>query len=188
MILSRARHLEKSVPRNDDQNAQQLLPFLTQPSEQAIPARVRTVQNHGKRYLQDILWKESLLAVRVSLDCQTVAELISRLQEKLPPQEDTIRAYLYERVAGRLRDLQGGRHTSVIVIQEAELLVRYHVPLVFLYELTGDAHAIILHLEPGPHLRKWKFPSYVHYNPEAAAAYFVQALGGQFIREDQAEE
>jgi hypothetical protein len=58
----------------------------------------------------------------------------------------------------------------------------------YLYDLTGDAHAIILHLEPGPHLRKWKFPSYVHYNPEAAAAYFVQALGGQFIREDQAEE
>jgi hypothetical protein len=42
------------------------------------------VKFRGKRYLQDILWKESLLAVRVSLDCQTVAELISRLQEKLP--------------------------------------------------------------------------------------------------------
>ncbi len=83
MILSRARHLEKSVPRNNDQNGQQLLPFLDQSSEQAIPARVQTVKNRGKRYLQDILWKESLLAVRVSLDCQTVAELISRLQEKL---------------------------------------------------------------------------------------------------------
>jgi hypothetical protein len=109
-------------------------------------------------------------------------------RNSLPSQEDKIRAYLYERVARHLRDLQGGRHTSVIVIQEAELLVRYHVPLAFLYDLTGDAHAIILHLESGPHLRKWKFPSYVHYNPEAAATYFVQALGGQFIREDQAEE
>jgi len=34
--------------------------------------------------LQDILWQESLLAVQVSLGCQTVTELISRLQEKLP--------------------------------------------------------------------------------------------------------
>jgi hypothetical protein len=80
VILSRARHLEESVPRCDDQNGQQLLPFLSQPSEQAIPARVPTVKNHGKKYLQDILWKESLLAVRVSLDCQTVAELISCLR------------------------------------------------------------------------------------------------------------
>jgi len=34
--------------------------------------------------LQDILWQESLLAVQVSLGCQTVTELLARLQEKLP--------------------------------------------------------------------------------------------------------
>ncbi|MBI3990395.1 MAG: hypothetical protein HY347_12370, partial [candidate division NC10 bacterium] len=38
----------------------------------------------GNRYLQNILWEESLLAVKLSLGCQTMGELVSRLRENLP--------------------------------------------------------------------------------------------------------
>jgi hypothetical protein len=48
-----------------------------------MSARVRSVKHDGKRSLQDILWQESLLAVKASLGCQTVAELTTRLREKL---------------------------------------------------------------------------------------------------------
>jgi len=70
--------------RNKAHSIQPLLPFIDQPPEKAVSPRVRSVKRSGKRYLQDILWQETLLAVNVSLDCQTVAELITRLQEKLP--------------------------------------------------------------------------------------------------------
>jgi hypothetical protein len=70
--------------RSTDQGIQQSLPFQDQPAEKSVSARVRSVKHDGKRYLQDLLWQESLLAVKVSLECQTVAELTTRLQEKLP--------------------------------------------------------------------------------------------------------
>lgn len=47
-------------------------------------SRKRQVKAGGQRYLQDILWKESLLAIRLSLDCQTVSELATRLRKDLP--------------------------------------------------------------------------------------------------------
>jgi hypothetical protein len=70
--------------RTADQSIQQSLPFQDRPAEKSMSARARSVKRDGKRYLQDILWQESLLAVKASLDCQAVAELIARLQEKLP--------------------------------------------------------------------------------------------------------
>jgi len=73
-----------AISRADDQSIQQPLPFIDQPTDKAVPARARSVKRDGKRYLQDILWQESLLAVQVSLGCQTVTDLLARLQEKLP--------------------------------------------------------------------------------------------------------
>ena len=63
---------------------QQQLPFFTQPTDTQVSIRRRTVKSHNDRYLQDIPWQESLLAVKMSMDCQTIAELASRLQETLP--------------------------------------------------------------------------------------------------------
>lgn len=83
-MIARAGHRENPDRRNEAQNAQQQLSFLNQPSDKIMSTRGRTVKSHGGRYLQNVLWKESLLAVKVSLSCQTVAELVSRLQEKLP--------------------------------------------------------------------------------------------------------
>jgi hypothetical protein len=70
--------------RLGDQSIQHPLPFPDQPDEKAESPRAPSVKRDGKRYLQDILWQDSLLAVKVSLDCRTVPELIARLQEKLP--------------------------------------------------------------------------------------------------------
>jgi hypothetical protein len=70
--------------QNAAPSAQQQLPFFEQSVKNHGISRNRSVKTNGERYLQDILWKESLLAVKVSTECQTVAELISRLQEKLP--------------------------------------------------------------------------------------------------------
>jgi hypothetical protein len=84
VVFAQAISFVQASLRTDDQSIQQPLPFLDQPTKKAVPARSRSIKRDGKRHLQDILWQESLLAVKASLDCQTVAELIARLQEKLP--------------------------------------------------------------------------------------------------------
>jgi len=60
------------------------LSFFKLPLDNIAPPLIRPVKPHGKRYLQDCLWQESLLAIKVSLECQSVAELITRLRERLP--------------------------------------------------------------------------------------------------------
>jgi hypothetical protein len=59
--------------------------------------------------------------------------------------------------------------------------------LSFLYELTGDAHAIVLHVSGGYRPNAWRLPTYVHYDPDASVAYFEQTLAGQVIH-DTVEE
>jgi hypothetical protein len=59
------------------------------------------VKTHGGRYLQDILWQESLLAVKMAVDCQTVAELVSRLQEALPQNSAVTRQRNTSTILGR---------------------------------------------------------------------------------------
>jgi hypothetical protein len=51
--------------------------------------------------LQDILWQESLLAIKLSLDCPTVAELITRVQERLPQNSAVTRRRNTSIVLGR---------------------------------------------------------------------------------------
>jgi hypothetical protein len=84
VVFAQAISFVHAISRAADQSSQQPLPFLDQPIATAVPARARSVKRDGKRYLQDILWQDSLLAVQVALGCQTVTELIARLQEKLP--------------------------------------------------------------------------------------------------------
>jgi len=101
---------------------------------------------------------------------------------KLPAQVERIPAYLRENLMAHLQTLQHGRFTSIIVLQEAMLLARYRVPLSFLYDLTGDAHAIILHVDEEFFPKEWTFPAYIHYNPETATSAIEQMVGAQFIR------
>lgn len=103
-------------------------------------------------------------------------------KRQLPAHSERIPTYLQEQLAALIRHLQAGHATSLSVIQEATLLVRYRVPFPFLYELTGDAQAIILHLDEGLTPQAWTFPAYVTYHPDAPASYLEKALGSQFIR------
>lgn len=84
MVTARQGYSGGGTVKNAGPDSQQLLPFCTQPTNPQVLTRRRTVKSHSARYLQDILWKESLLAVTMSVDCQTIAELASRLQETLP--------------------------------------------------------------------------------------------------------
>jgi hypothetical protein len=101
VVFAQAISFVQASLRTDDQSIQQPLPFLDQPPEKAVPARARSVKRDGKRYLQDILWQESLLAVQVSLNCQSVADLIARLQEKLPQNSAVTRRRNASIVLGR---------------------------------------------------------------------------------------
>lgn len=76
----RARSAEDATP----QRYSHQLSFFKLPLNTIVPPVVRRVKPHGKRYLQDCLWQESLLAIKVSLECQSVAELLSRLRDRLP--------------------------------------------------------------------------------------------------------
>jgi hypothetical protein len=98
-------------------DTQQSLPFVTQPVKESVPARNRTVKNHGERYLQDILWKESLLAVKMSVDCQTVAELISRFQESLPQNSPVTRRRNTSTILGRFFPTEDLHQLSRQVLQ-----------------------------------------------------------------------
>jgi hypothetical protein len=103
-------------------------------------------------------------------------------KHELPAQAERIPAYLREQLAALIRRLQAGRRTSLIVLEEAALLARYRVPLPLLYELTGDAQAIILPLDEGLPPQTWTVPAYVAYHPDAPASYLEKALGSQLIR------
>jgi len=105
----------------------------------------------------------------------------------LPSQVERIPGYLRDCLAAHLQTLQHGRSTSITLVQESILLIRYQTPLSFLYDLTGDAHAIILHVDGAFSPRDWTFPSYVHYNPEAVTSAIAQIVGGQFVREDRGQ-
>jgi hypothetical protein len=109
-------------------------------------------------------------------------------KRQLPADSEGIPPYLQEQLAALIRRLQAGHVTSLIVIQEATLLVRYRVPLPLLYELTSDAQAIILHLDEGLTPQAWTFPAYVTYHPDAPISYLERALGSQFIHVQQGEE
>jgi hypothetical protein len=109
-------------------------------------------------------------------------------KDALPAQSESFPVYLRECLASHIRDLQTSHRTSIIVLQEAIVLARYRVPLSLFYDLTGDAHALILHLQRSVLPKACTFPPYVRYDPEAPAAYFVQALGDQFICDDRSED
>ena len=99
MVFEHVIPLIQTSLRGTDQEIQQSLPFQDQPAEKSVSARVRSVKHDGKRYLQDILWQENLLAVKVSLECQTVAELTTRLREKLPQNSAVAQQILNETAA-----------------------------------------------------------------------------------------
>ena len=145
---------------------------------------VPTLQKKGYGYQGHITPLLNALPPAITIDTRVTAACHN---SSLPTQVERVPAYLRECLAAHVQNLQANRATSIIVLREAVLLARYRVPLAFFYDLTGDAHAIILHLVEGSQLKGWTLPSYVHYDLETPATYLTQALGDQFIRDDQGE-
>lgn len=154
---------------------------LVQLATRLAQGPVPTLQKKVYGYQGDINILLDMLPAAITIQMR-VTDVCDK--NTLPEQAESIPAYLSKNLAGYIRNLQAGHRTSIIMLREAILLACYRVSLALFYDLTGDAHAIIMHLDRGHHPREWQFPSYVHYDPEAPASYFEQALGGQFIRDE----
>jgi len=73
---------------------------------------VHTVRRKEQRHLQDILWAESLQAVRISIECSSVEELTHRLWSELPQNSlNRVQLKVKEASAGGKRE--GARREEV---------------------------------------------------------------------------
>lgn len=100
----------------------------------------------------------------------------------LPQQEESLPRFIQERIARHVQARRKERKTSVLILEDAELLARYRMPMTFLYPLVGDAHAIILHIARGGMPKEWKVPSYVRFDPSETTKFFEQSLSDQYIQ------
>jgi len=128
-------------------------------------SRKRRVKADGERYLQNILWEESLLAVKLSLGCQTMGELVSRLRENLPQNSAATRRRNTSIILGRFfptDDLdQLPRRVLQAYDDEALLAAVMRVLFVGAEPLVGKLIAERLYgLPPGAALSKDFFTRY----------------------------
>jgi hypothetical protein len=155
--------------RNDPQNSQQHLPFFNQPTTKNTPVQTRAVKNHDGRYLQDILWEESLLAVKESLSCRTVEELSLRLQEKLPQNSTVTRRRNAGTILGRFFPTDGldqlPRQVLQIYNDEALLAAVMRVLFLETEPLVGKLVAERLSKLPAGSILPRNF--FTQYAPEA---------------------
>jgi hypothetical protein len=95
--------------------------------------------------------------------------------------EDKLRELIPRRLSIHLAQLQEPRRSSIVILREAMILYRYRILLTFLYELVGDARAIVLHY-PGNQPQQFRaFPSYVRFDPGEVARFFENGLGPQCL-------
>jgi len=111
----------------------------------------------------------NLLIEKSLLDAFTGAEI--------PESDEKLRELIPARLSEWLSGLQDKRKTGVIVIRDAAILHRYQVPLTFLYDLTGDAHAIILHYSQSGTVQNPTFPAYIRFDTSAVTRFFEDSLG-----------
>lgn len=111
----------------------------------------------------------SLLIEKSLLDAFTGVEI--------PESDEKLRELIPERLSEWLSELQDKRQTSVIVLRDAAILYRYQVPLTFLYDLTGDAHAVILHYARSGTARDPAFPPHIRFDVSDVTRFFEDSLG-----------
>ncbi|MGH9752780.1 MAG: hypothetical protein ACREA2_08340 [Blastocatellia bacterium] len=111
----------------------------------------------------------SLLIEKSLLDAFTGVET--------PESDEKLRELIPERLSEWLSDLQEERQGGVIVLRDAAILYRYQVPLTFLYDLTGDAHAIILHYARSGIARAATFPPHIRFDISEVTRFFENSLG-----------
>jgi hypothetical protein len=111
----------------------------------------------------------SLLIEKSLLDAFTGVEI--------PESDEKLRELIPEHLSDWLSDLQDKHQAGVIVLQDAAILYRYQVPLTFLYNLTGDAHAIVLHYAQSGTARISTLPAYIQFDTSEVTRFFEDSLG-----------
>ena len=100
----------------------------------------------------------------------------------LPEQEEEFRGLIEQQLSSYIEKLRKDKKTSVLILRDAVLLARYRVALTFLYNLVGDAHAIVLHCNRAATDKGWKPPTYINFSPDEVTRFFEVALGNQCIQ------
>ena len=106
----------------------------------------------------------------------------------LPIQEETIPQFIQEQLTAYIENRREGRETSVFILDDAEVIARYRLPMTFLYSLAGDTHAIVLCVAWGGSPQGWKPPSYVRFDPNDSTDFFERTLGEQCIYQASMED
>lgn len=115
-----------------------------------------------------------LLIEKSLLDAFTDAEI--------PDSDEELRELIPKRLSEWLSCLQNKRQASIIVLRDAAILYRYQVPLTFLYDLTGDAQAIILQYAQGGTARTTTFPAYIRFDTSEVTRFFEDSLGPNCLK------
>ena len=106
----------------------------------------------------------------------------------LPTQKEAIPQFIQEQLTAYIESRRKGRETSVFILDAAEVIVRYRLPMTFLYSLAGDTHAIVLCVAWGGSPRGSKLPSYVRFDPNDITDFFERTLGEQCIHQASMED
>jgi hypothetical protein len=101
----------------------------------------------------------------------------------LPTQEETIPQFIQAQLMAYIETRQERHKTSVLLLDDAEVIARYRLPMTFLYSLVGDTHAIVLCVARGGSPQSWKLPTYVSFHPHEITDFFERTLGDQCIRQ-----
>jgi hypothetical protein len=106
----------------------------------------------------------------------------------LPTQEEAIPQFIQEQLTTYIQSRRKGRETSVFILDDAEVIARYRLPMTFLYSLAGDTHAIVLCVARGGSPQGWKPPAYVRFDPNDITDFFERTLGEQCIHQASMED
>ena len=105
------------------------------------------------------------------------------VRKAVSPHKRRLSLSLSKRNSWRISRLEERHKTSVLLLDDAEVIARYRLPMTFLYSLVGDTHAIVLCVARGGSPQGWKLPSYVSFDPHEITDFFERTLGDQCIRQ-----
>ena len=105
----------------------------------------------------------------------------------LPTQEEAIPRFIQEQLTAYIERRRKGRETSVFILDDAEVIARYRLPMTFLYSLAGDTYSILC-VARGGSPQGSKLPSYVRFDPNDITDFFERTLGEQCIHQASMED
>ena len=100
---------------------------------------------------------------------------------EIPSKEEAVPRWIERRLSACLDEVAAGSR-YILVLDDAEVLARYRVPLSVFHRFQGDRRAVVLAVAPGalPE-HAGRLPSWTRFDPNQTVAYFQAALGEQCI-------